>query len=90
MAQIEHIPTDPPGEISLELQDGTVIVERALYGAQAGPGVPAERDRKTRIHVPVASLGQLILLSPGFRFENLTFDEVRIGLDFARAHGWPR
>jgi hypothetical protein len=85
---IEHIPTRPPGEISLELQGDTVIVERRLYGTRAGPGVKPRRDRVSRISVPAADLWRLVIHGAGFQFEGLSADELRDGLDFARSYGW--
>jgi hypothetical protein len=87
--KIEHIPTRPPGEISLELQGDTVIVERRLYGPRAGPGVEPQRDRVSQISVPVEEMWRVLIQGlEGFRFEGLSADELRAGLDFARSYGW--
>jgi hypothetical protein len=60
MDRIEGIPTTPEGEITLELQGDTVIVERVLYGAPPAFGDPALPDRRTRIHVPAETLRRLL------------------------------
>jgi hypothetical protein len=91
--KIEGIPTNNGdrgyGSMDLEHLGSRIRVEHRIPPVrEVGVGEVAPAIKQV-LYVPVAELGRLLLLSPEFRFEELTFDEVRAGLDYARAHGWP-
>jgi hypothetical protein len=78
--RIERIPTDPPGEVSLERQGSVVVVEQCFY--DDGP------EYMVRIRVPLVELWRLLVDEGDFRFEGLTADQLRSAVDHARWHGW--
>jgi hypothetical protein len=80
---IGPFPTDPPGEMTLRYRAGhgrdTVLVERRFY----------DPPQKVVLFVPVEKLWALLVNNaPDFRFEGLSLDEIRDGIDFARQGGW--
>jgi hypothetical protein len=91
--KIERIPTAPAeggyGEMDLELFGDRVRVEHRRPGFPGAPGEGASPGHTDVVYVPVALLWRLLIHGlPDFRFEELSVDELRDAIDFAREKGW--